>query len=479
MGKKKNFIDKKNARHFHLVHRSQRDPLIADAEASERVFVEGVSSAAAGKQADDSYDYDEDLDEQPSRAGQAALYGVFLDDAEYDYTQHLRPMGNLGAVFLEAPSKDRKPTRQQPSRRRIPDVSLPQEVLPSTHEMSVGLMNQQAMPQGLQPDMDPELREALEALDIEEFVDENLDDDFFAHLDEDVSDEDYLQVDVADSDEEDDDGAEGGWEQRFLKFKRAQAAARAADGDSDIFEDRSVGTGFSMSSSAMFRNEKLTLLDDQFDKIQEEYEDSEESEDELDDESASGHGRPGLIAIKQREDFEAILDDFLDKYEIVGKKMVPMLHGTAEEKLGAIRQACLVDEEGSNGTVQETSARLRAQLAHPSRSSGLDELRPQEKERDAWDCESILSTYTNLENHPALIRESAPQRIRISRKSGMPVVEEHSEAKDSTAEDTTGDNNAKSGENHGTARPKNETAEERKARKDATKAQKRVSGVRG
>jgi Low temperature viability protein len=39
---KKQFIDRKNAKHFHLVHRSQRDPLIADDEASQRVFREVV-----------------------------------------------------------------------------------------------------------------------------------------------------------------------------------------------------------------------------------------------------------------------------------------------------------------------------------------------------------------------------------------------------------------------------------------------------
>jgi hypothetical protein len=39
MGKKQ-FIDKKKARHFQLVHRSQRDPLILDAEVPDRVFVE-------------------------------------------------------------------------------------------------------------------------------------------------------------------------------------------------------------------------------------------------------------------------------------------------------------------------------------------------------------------------------------------------------------------------------------------------------
>lgn len=39
MGKKP-FIDKKSAKHFHVVHRSQKDPLINDSEASDRVLQE-------------------------------------------------------------------------------------------------------------------------------------------------------------------------------------------------------------------------------------------------------------------------------------------------------------------------------------------------------------------------------------------------------------------------------------------------------
>ncbi|KAG1099708.1 hypothetical protein G6F42_017786 [Rhizopus arrhizus] len=39
MGKKP-FIDKKSAKHFHVVHRSQKDPLINDAEAPDRVLQE-------------------------------------------------------------------------------------------------------------------------------------------------------------------------------------------------------------------------------------------------------------------------------------------------------------------------------------------------------------------------------------------------------------------------------------------------------
>lgn len=38
-GRRKKFIDKRNAVTFHLVHRSQRDPLQADDEAPERVLL--------------------------------------------------------------------------------------------------------------------------------------------------------------------------------------------------------------------------------------------------------------------------------------------------------------------------------------------------------------------------------------------------------------------------------------------------------
>lgn len=43
MGKKP-FIDKKSAKHYHVVHRSQKDPLINDSEASDRVLQEVLPS---------------------------------------------------------------------------------------------------------------------------------------------------------------------------------------------------------------------------------------------------------------------------------------------------------------------------------------------------------------------------------------------------------------------------------------------------
>jgi len=46
---KKQFIDRKNARHFHLVHRSQRDPLSRDESAPQRVLKEVIPANLVGK----------------------------------------------------------------------------------------------------------------------------------------------------------------------------------------------------------------------------------------------------------------------------------------------------------------------------------------------------------------------------------------------------------------------------------------------
>ena len=44
-----------------------------------------------------------------SRIGQAALYGIYFDDTEYNYMQHLKPIGTeAGAVFIEAPARKEK-----------------------------------------------------------------------------------------------------------------------------------------------------------------------------------------------------------------------------------------------------------------------------------------------------------------------------------------------------------------------------------
>jgi hypothetical protein len=104
------FIDKKKATTFHLVHRSQRDPLINDPESSARVLKYVPPSNAKGAQPITRESLEEDIDVEAVRAneGEAAEYGIYYDDTEYDYMQHLRSVGEApDAVLLEAPSKDK------------------------------------------------------------------------------------------------------------------------------------------------------------------------------------------------------------------------------------------------------------------------------------------------------------------------------------------------------------------------------------
>lgn len=232
--------------------------------------------------------------------------------------QHLRPVGvqedGVDSVLVEAPAQSKsKGKGRQRDDAPITLRDLPAEALPSTSELPRNYESQEAVPSsiaGFRPDMDPHLRQALEALEDDAFVDDGLDDDFFGELvqdgersineqfgfdfaEEGLNDEEArLQMEEALEDEDEGEGEDDDWEARFAKFKKVQAkeaAAAAASDDEDMFSEgadtignlpefsviggkkRRKGTsdasGYSMSSSSMFRNEGLRTLDDRFDQV--------------------------------------------------------------------------------------------------------------------------------------------------------------------------------------------------------------------
>lgn len=131
--------------------------------------------------------------------GEAANYGVYFDDSRYDYMQHLRELGTGAgdAHFVEAkPEKSKGKVKGMRLEEALAQASLNDG--PSVAGSQYGDMHstatsyvrkptyqdQQAVPDaiaGFQPDMDPRLREALEALEDEAFVDDE-DDDVFGEL---------------------------------------------------------------------------------------------------------------------------------------------------------------------------------------------------------------------------------------------------------------------------------------------------------
>lgn len=374
-----------------------------------------------------------------SNEGEAANYGIFYDDTDYDYMQHMRDLGTGGgeAYFMEAPSvKKGKGKGKMDLADALREASLDdrqsdagisisssvsrsasdifgEDLAPSEFVRKTTYQDQQDIPDaiaGFQPDMDPRLREVLEALDDEAYVDDE--EDIFIELAEDGIEMERRDWEGTGRDEqdtmdrflqeEDDEGWEtddtikassppGGvsikpkkenvpveptdldslpapdaapapieegdnaWMDEFNKFKKDTKTTKApkptppSDVQSSVLTGASALTAggrkkkrkgaltssssYSMTSSALHRTEGLTLLDQRFDKIEEEY----AAEDFPDDASMmsgiskmSGlskmSGMTGMSSMSDasqlRSDFDSIMDDFLGSHSMQGKRRV-------------------------------------------------------------------------------------------------------------------------------------------------------------
>ncbi|RDB28777.1 Protein LTV1 [Hypsizygus marmoreus] len=518
----KSIFRQPGAKHFQLVYRSQRDPLIHDPDASQHVLkpIERENAKKGKSRADleSILPPSEISKDQAANVGEAALYGVYYDDTEYNYMQHLRAVGvqeeGVESVLIEAPVSSKVEAKKA---QGIELRDLPQEVLASTSELPRTYESQQAVPEsiaGFQPDMDPHLRQVLEALEDEAFVNDDLEDDFFGGLvadgergsDEEVEFE-FDENGVKKSGEggshragegEDDGQEEGGWEERFAAFKKAQKETQTHSDDGYGSEGGdTVGTlpamsviggkkrrkgtsdasGYSMSSSSMYRNEALQTLDERFDQmILKQYNEDDEDTPSSDEDNDSDEA-PELIT--SRDDFESMMDEFLNDYEILGRKMKLKLSGeTGVEKLNTLRRAMGQDERVRLADVDDDDDDNNILMP-----LDLDD------KKDRWDCETILTTYSNLENHPRLIRARDPKpvpKITLDPKTGFPIVVDPSQkakpyVKSPRARAAQNEQKNDSGSDTDTPcrretiiRPRDEAKEEKKARKAAVKAERQT-----
>ena len=107
------------------------------------------------------------------------------------------------------------------------------------------------------------------------------------------------------------------------------------------------------------------------------------NEDEDEDEINSHHDNDSDEApelITSREDFNSMVNEFLNDFEIVGRKMKPKLEGeSGPEKLDVLRRAMGQDERvriSNDGNGEDGN----------DESFSVDE----EAKKDRWDCETIL-----------------------------------------------------------------------------------------
>jgi len=329
-------------------------------------------------------EFGSEADEIRQNEGEAAEHGVYFDDTEYDYMQHMRDLGSGGgeSVWVEAEPVGNKgkgkQTQSLEEALREMDLKdkagfkLDDDMLPSKNLPKMSYQTQQNVPDdiaGFQPDMDPRLREVLEALEDEAYVDE--DDDIFHELsknsreisqyefedqlyDEDdgwesdhtakpskeYKDEDVPQLVKAVEGEATEADQNENWLEDFKQFKKDQGSVKpragpAAGGDrsevqSSIWTTTTMGgrkkkrkgaltnpSAYSMTSSSMVRTEQLSLLDARFDRIEEEYTNEMGGDDMA---SVSAISGVSSVTGTQRADFDSILDDFLGNYTKPGKR---------------------------------------------------------------------------------------------------------------------------------------------------------------
>lgn len=351
------------------MHRSQQDPLITDETAPQHVLVEATAEPS------------KPTDKEKTRKEQQK-FGIFFDD-DYDYLQHLRAPEDQ-EVHWEYVEPSNVKAGTDPV-KPPPGLQLPSSVFASEFEEDEGLLRKAAPRSGPRPDWDPDIVAALDDDFDFENPDNELDDNFmdlanggvdFDEADEDEYDDDDSDVDSnfsADGSDADDDGEEMDGVGPMRRF--------------DDEETKSRFTEYSMTSSVNKRNAQLQLLDERFEKFFENYDEPEIGA--LDCEEIEGHLEVGDALMEQCL-VEFKRSDELDEYK-------------REWDTERIKKLENVEKESSDEELVEVVSEKR------------------------WDCESILSTYSNIYNHPKLIEEPRRQRIRINAKTGVPENVFHGE----------------------------------------------------
>jgi protein LTV1 len=503
MGKKKSFIDKKNSSTYHLLYRSQRD--VAEAEEGGESGVILWPSPNNNKETDQKVllnNPDVDLQDSTLNKWKNELSTAGLVD-DYDYDKHMKPITGSGD-FFGADGKRNTATALQGARSKNVEDELTNEV------------DRQLDSIALTPDcMDDDIAQALfgdfddtdfEALNDEFMLDaakepDTLEDvpfDFAAHI------QGLMEKAKMESEETKNLSTiheQGRQDQDF--FSAAKPLGHDDD-DAGYYDGADWDIEGTPGVVAKLSATEEKALVDRFNQTLLEY-DSDDVGEGYDDEGAMG-----TLQLEGDTLVEKALDDYLLEKEddifmqgtrhymdgenrggngfsaLVGTKMVPVKE---LEKMENPPQDDIQPIEALLGDADAILGNGRA--APPAEEVFIDgKSYFSEKMRNPWDCESILSTYSNLDNNPSTIAASGRRRTRKSKKdkstsSTLPEEEPIQQILLSektglplgvlpTREEEYGDDTFLS-VNRGEARKKTESLEEKKLRKQNIKKERQVA----
>jgi len=425
VGNKRHFIKPGSGSKFRLLNRSIRD-------------LEGYAEGAGHNVLAPIEENYEDMDLEDLKEMERD-FGVNFDD-DYNYMQHLKQRSAEATCWVSADNKSvisyapsmasraSRASRMSKMSRMSKASNISEKWFEGNQELPQGYFQELAADQDEIPfDWDPDVRAQLDGLDGEEIVEnppEEGGDEEFEDFDN------FIEKAMEGADEDDlEDHYEYGMDpehfgtgerigdmdknfalNRFINEGRDEEFEYEGDDDRELddeddrrveIDDRmSTGserktrfTAYSMTSSIMHRSEKLVNLDDQFEELfLEKYD-----EDEV-----------GDLIHKNTEDNEIALDSELLQNAIENdyKEFVPENERTLDAIKGDkdLKASALKFVENYNSDEDEKNY----DIVHV-------------KEKPKWDCETIISTYSNLYNRPKVVEDdgfSTRSKISVS-KSGM------------------------------------------------------------
>lgn len=277
-------------------------------------------------------------------------------DDDYNYLQHLKP----AKPQLEWVATE-KQTKEKVKEHKL---NLPSSVFASEQEEDVGLLNRAAPQSKLRLDLDPDLVAAM-------------DEDFDYSDPNNQLEDNFMEMANVEGETESEDDADS-------NFGSEEMDEVASLGGQFTFRDeetKSRFTEYSMSSSVIKRNEELTFLDDRFEKMYEQYDENEIGA--LDCEEIEGYVPETSNVLLQ------YADEFQEE-----SKLKKLDEDKCKQKTLELNEDS--DENNDDFENREVSTKIK------------------------WDCKSILSTHSNIFNHPKLIREPNINKIQIDPRTGIP-----------------------------------------------------------
>ncbi len=384
---------------------------------------------------------------------------------DYDYSQHLMPIGGTQSLLVEAVFGPDLSARVKPAKEMKEDGDLVgDEKLRQTFEAEIKRFKKKVN----EPMSD--FYRALEGNNTDGFDDGNNKTEEFEELQDDF----VLQAMQSDLLENLDDLYESDED----KHKDQKNSLNEEDDEEDDGHD----DGHNDSDERRRPTREMAQLEVDFERLMEEYDDDNIGELDPEDEEV----QTGPLDEDQFEEgryVRRVLDAYVkEKEELLQHHTTELSNADKEASRAHLLRLALERDRDNKRDLDED----------------IKSMYP-EKPEEEWDCESIISTYSNVENHPHMIKEPERNKTKIIKlnRDGVPIGmspdrrRNHFNSKSSDGkagdedddvieEEDEEDEERGEGEsnNLGQARNKKETKEEKAARKRLAKEKRKESRVK-